>query len=131
MAGLLAGEAQILSTGFGEALELAKAGTVRILAVTSEERVSDAPDIPTLKELGYEATFANWRGFFGAPGLPEDEAKAFADLLKKMYDTPEWETVRARNGWVNLYKPLDEFYAFLEEQEKIMGDLMRELEFLE
>ena len=60
-----------------------------------------------------------------------EQAKAFAELLKKMYDTPEWETVRARNGWVNLYKPLDEFYAFLEEQEKIMGDLMRELEFLE
>jgi len=131
MAGLLSGETQILSTGFGEALELSKAGTVRILAVTSEERVADGPDVPTLKEFGYDATFANWRGFFGAPGLPEDKAKAFADLLKKMYDTPEWETVRARNGWVNLYKPGAEFYTFLEEQEKVIGDLMRELEFLE
>ncbi len=130
MAGLLAGETQVLSTGFGEALELAKAGTVRILAITADERVADAPDIPTLKELGYDATFANWRGFFGAPGLPDEKAKAYADLLKKMYDTPEWEVVRARNGWVNLYKPGAEFYAFLEQQEKIIGDLMRELGFL-
>lgn len=131
MAGLLAGETQILSTGFGEALELSKAGTVRILAMTADERVADAPDVPTLKELGYDTTFANWRGFFGAPGLPDDLAQAYADVLKKMYDTPEWETVRARNGWVNLYKPGAEFYAFLEEQEKIIGDLMRELGFLE
>jgi putative tricarboxylic transport membrane protein len=131
MAGLLAGETQILSTGFGEALELSKAGTVRILAVTSDERVADAPDIPTLKELGYDATFANWRGFFGAPGLPDEKAQAYADLLKAMYDTPEWETVRARNGWVNLYKPGQEFYTFLEGQEQVIGDLMRELGFLE
>ena len=48
-----------------------------------------------------------------------------------MYDTPEWETVRARNGWVNLYKPGKEFYSFLEGQEKVIGDLMRELGFLE
>ena len=131
MAGLLAGETQVLSTGFGEALELSKAGTVRILAITADERVADAPDIPTLKELGFDTSFANWRGFFGAPGLPEEQAQAFADLLKKMYDTPEWETVRARNGWVNLYKPGKEFYSFLEDQEKVIGDLMRELGFLE
>ena len=131
MAGLLSGETQVLSTGFGEALGLSKAGTVRILAITADERVADAPDIPTLKELGYDATFANWRGFFGAPGLPDAKAQAYADLLKKMYDTPEWETVRARNGWVNLYKPGKEFYSFLEGQEKVIGDLMRELGFLE
>jgi putative tricarboxylic transport membrane protein len=47
-----------------------------------------------------------------------------------MYKTPEWETVRARNGWVNVYKPGDEFFSFLEEQEKQVGDLMRELGFL-
>ncbi|MCP4397954.1 MAG: tripartite tricarboxylate transporter substrate binding protein [bacterium] len=131
MAGLLSGETQVLSTGFGEALELSKAGTVRILAITADESVADAPDIPTLKGLGYDTTFANWRGFFGAPGLPEEKAQAFADLLGKMYDTPEWETVRARNGWVNLYKPGKEFYSFLEGQEKVIGDLMRELGFLE
>jgi putative tricarboxylic transport membrane protein len=127
----LSGETQILSTGFGEALELMKAGQVRILAVTSEEPVSEAPEIPTLKQLGYDTTFANWRGFFGAPGLPEEKAQAFAELFAKMYDMPEWETVRARNGWINLYKPLDEFYAFLEQQEKEIGDLMRTLGFLE
>jgi putative tricarboxylic transport membrane protein len=38
--------------------------------------------------------------------------------------------VRARNGWVNVYKPGAEFYSFLEEQEQLVGDLMRELGFL-
>ena len=130
MAGLLSGEAQLLSTGLGEALEMSKAGQVRILAITAPERLKDAPDVPTLVEMGNPTVFANWRGFFGAPGLSKAEARAYADVLGKMYETPEWETVRARNGWVNVYKPGDEFYSFLEEQEKQVGDLMRELGFL-
>jgi len=130
MAGLLSGEAQLLSTGLGEALEMSKAGQVRILAITAPERLKDAPDVPTLVELGNPTVFANWRGFFGAPGLSKAEAQAYADVLGKMYKTPEWETVRARNGWVNVYKPGSEFYGFLEEQEKVVGDLMRELGFL-
>jgi len=130
MAGLLSGEAKLLSTGLGEALEMSKAGQVRILAITAPERLKDAPNVPTLVELGNPTVFANWRGFFGPPGLSKDKAKAYADLLGKMYDTPEWETVRARNGWVNVFKPGDEFYKFLEDQEKQVGNLMRELGFL-
>ncbi len=130
MAGLLSGDTQILSTGFGEALGLANQGEVRILAVTSDERLAQAPEVPTVKESGIDVTFANWRGFFGAPGLPDTKAQAYRELLKKMYDTPEWEDVRTKRGWQNLYKPGAEFTAFLENQEKAIGSMMRELGFL-
>jgi len=130
MAGLLSGDIKVLSTGFGEALGLANQGEVRIIAVTSDERLTQAPDVPTAKESGIDVTFANWRGFFGAPGLPEAKAQSYRDLLKKMYDTPEWEDVRSKRGWQNLYKPGAEFTAFLENQEKAIGGMMRELGFL-
>lgn len=131
MAGLLSGDTQVLSTGFGEALGLANQGEVRILAVTSDKRLDQAPDVATVKELGYDVTFANWRGFFGIPGLSKDKASAYATLLKSMYDTPEWEEIRKQRGWQNLYQPGDEFYAFLEGQEKAIGDIMRQLGFLQ
>lgn len=127
LAGLLSGETQLLSTGLGEALAQHKQGQVRILAITAERRIGDLPDVPTLKDLGHDVFFANWRGFFGAPGLPEPQAKAYAEVLGKMYQTEAWETVRSRNGWGNLFKPRAEFVAFLEDQEKLMGDLMRQL----
>jgi len=130
MAGLLSGDVQVLSTGYGEALGLAKQGEVRILAITSAERLSQTPDVPTVKELGYDVTFANWRGFFGIPGLPKDTAEAYRAILKKMYDTPEWEDIRTKRGWQNLYQPGDEFYTFLEAQEKNLGGMMRKLGFI-
>ena len=131
LAGLLSGETEVLSTGLGEALEQHKAGQVRILAITAEKRSAAIPDVPTLKELGYDAIFVNWRGFFGPPGLSETQVSAYANLLKKMYETPAWEKVRTRNGWEDLFKPGNEFSTFLEGQEKVIGELMDELGFLE
>ena len=83
-----------------------------------------------MKEQGIDTNFVNWRGFFAAPGLPADTLAAYQDAIAKMYDTPEWEDVRARNGWVNIHNPGDDFKSFLEAQEKVIGDLMRKLGFL-
>ena len=127
LAGLLTGEVDILSTGFGEVLEKHKKGQVRIIGVTSKDPVEG---IPSFKSMGTDAFFANWRGFFGAPNLSKARLAELNGVLKKMYDTPEWEVVRARNGWTNLYQPTDEFKTFLEAQEKTIGALMKDLGFL-
>jgi len=131
MTALLAGETAMLSTGLSEALELQRAGTVRILAMTGPERVPDAPDVPSLKEQGYDVEFANWRGFFAAPGTTATQVADYNEVLSQMYDTSEWETVRSRNGWVNNYVAgPDDFYRFLEQQEEVIGALLQQLGFL-
>ncbi len=130
MAGILTGEAQILSTGLSEAIDMARAGEVRILAITAPERISDAPDLPVLRELGYELTFANWRGFFAAPGLPEARYTQMKATVTRTLASDAFEQVRARNGWSRLHIEGDAFYAYLEKQEAEIGELMRNLGFL-
>ena len=130
MAGLLSGEVVAVSTGLSEAIALADAGEAKIIGITAAERVNAVPDAMTLKEQGVDIEFVNWRGFFAAPGLPEDKLKAYQDVIAKMYDTPEWEEVRAQNGWVNIHNSGDAFVAFLENQEQVLGDLMKKLGFL-
>jgi len=127
LAGLLTGEVDLLSTGFGEVLEKHKKGQVRIIGVTSKEPIDG---IPSFKSMGTDVFFANWRGFFGAPNLDQKRIEALNGVLSKMYKTPEWETVRSRNGWTNLYQPSTEFKSFLEAQEKTIGSLMKDLGFL-
>ena len=129
-AAILSGEVAAGSTGFSEAVGLAKAGEMRILAVTSPERVAAFKDAPTLKEQGYDVTFVNWRGFFAAPGLPEDKANQYRKALAAMYATPEWKAVRDRNGWVDIHNSGKDFVAFLENQEKVIKTLMQQLGFL-
>lgn len=131
MAGLLSGEIKALTTGFGEAIELARQGEVKILCVTSMKRLDASPDTPTCDEAGSKGTdFVNWRGFFAAPGLPEDKKAMFVAALEKMYATPEWVAVRDRNGWVEIFNPGEDFTKFLEQQEEEVGGLMKELGFL-
>jgi putative tricarboxylic transport membrane protein len=130
MAGLLSGEIDALSTGFSEAVALARQGEVRILGVTADARVPAYEDAPTMKEQGLDTTFVNWRGFFAAPGIDDAQLAAFQDALAKMYETEAWEEVRARNGWVNIHNNGEDFRAFLENQEKQIGDLMKTLGFL-
>jgi putative tricarboxylic transport membrane protein len=130
MAALLSGEIKALSTGFSEAVDLAAAGEVKIIGVTADERVAAAADAMTMKEQGIDTSFVNWRGFFGAPGMPADKVAMYQKAIDEMYETPEWETVRARNGWVNIHNSGDDFKTFLEAQEKVIGDLMKKLGFL-
>ena len=127
LASILSGETDILSTGLSEALEQQRQGQVRILGFTGGERIADAPDLPTLKEQGYDVEFVNWRGFFGAPGLDPAAADAYAAMFGKMYDTPEYEEVRSRMGWTNIYKPRAEFVTFLEEQEEVVKAMFTQL----
>lgn len=130
MAGLLSGEAAILSTGLGEALDMAKAGQVRILAITAPEPQAAAPGVKTLKEMGNETVFANWRGFFAAPGIDPQKVKDWNSALSAMYGSDAWTVVRDRNGWVDAYVPAEDFVGFLDAQEQQIGSLMRELGFL-
>ncbi len=130
MAALLSGEISALSTGFSEAVDLAKAGEVKIIGVTSDERVDAAADVATMKEQNIDTTFINWRGFFAAPGLPEGKLKNYQNTIAAMYETDEWDSVRARNGWVNIHNSGNDFKAFLEDQETVIGNLMKKLGFL-
>ena len=81
-------------------------------------------------EAGANTVFVNWRGFFAAPGIPEARADAYRRVLAAMYDEPAWHRIRDRNGWVDIYRPGPEFTAMLNEQERIIGSLMRELGLL-
>ena len=130
MAALLSGETPLLSTGLGEVLEMSKSGQVRIIAITAPERLAAAPNVPTFTEMGNDTVFANWRGFFAAPGASKEKVAAWNKAFNAMYKTDQWVTVRDRNGWIDNYKADKEFYNFLEDQEKQVGNLMRELGFL-
>ena len=127
LAGLLTGEIEILSTGLGEVIDKHKSGELKIIGTTASETIDG---VSSFKELGVDAYFANWRGFFGAPNLSEEKVNDFAKVFAQMYKTAEWEEIRKRYGWSNLYKPTKTFKTLLETQEKEISSLMKEMGFL-
>ena len=59
---------------------------MKILAVTSADPV-EGVDAPTLKSLGVDMEFTNWRGIVGPPGLSDAKKQEYVDLLTKMHDS--------------------------------------------
>jgi putative tricarboxylic transport membrane protein len=90
-------------------------------------RLPEAPDVPTLAELGTPVEFVNWRGFFAPPGLARERLDAWIALFEELLATPEWEEVRRRNGWIEIFHAGPAFEAFLVEQEQELADLMASL----
>jgi putative tricarboxylic transport membrane protein len=119
-----------LSTGASEVIGQMEAGKIRVLCVTSPKRLDSLADVPTAIDEGFDATFTNWRGFFGPPGMPKAIRDAYAMKFGDMEKTPEWEKVRARHGWANNYIPGDDFYAFLEKEEAKMKTMLTDMGFI-
>ncbi|HYF20231.1 MAG TPA: tripartite tricarboxylate transporter substrate-binding protein [Ramlibacter sp.] len=83
---LIGGQVPLMVDTASETLEHHKAGKVRILAVTGEQRSRALPDVPTLKELGVNIAADAFFGLYGPAGMPADVVsridRAVADALR-------------------------------------------------
>ncbi|MDJ0709075.1 MAG: tripartite tricarboxylate transporter substrate-binding protein [Woeseiaceae bacterium] len=125
MTSLLSGETQALSTGVSEVVSAHAQGQVRILAITAPQRLAELPNVPTFRELGVNAVFSNWRGFFGSPQMTTDERDHIAGLIAQMIGTPEWEIQRSRLALTNYLHEGRDFEAFLEQNRSQMLDVVQ------
>ncbi len=115
------------ASGFGEFLEQVKAGSVRVLAVTSDKRIDALPDVPTLKESGVDFTFTNWRGIVAPPEISDADKKVWVDILTKMHDSQAWKDELEKRGWTDAFQTGDEFGTFLKEQDQAVADILKGL----
>ena len=88
LADLLAGNIQVMFDTMSTALPPIKSGSVRALAVSSEQRSPDLPDVPTMAESGYpEYRVSVWYGIAAPARLPDDiTARISASLDRAMND---------------------------------------------
>ncbi|TSB48410.1 tripartite tricarboxylate transporter substrate binding protein [Alkalicoccobacillus porphyridii] len=101
------------------------ADEVRILAITSDERVDEFPDVPTWTEQGVDVVFPHWRGLMGPPNMNENEIDSWDQMLTEMVETEEWDNILDTNGWEGFYMNSEETKAFLDEQHEVFGDILR------
>ena len=115
------------ASGFGEFLAQVEAGDVRVLAVTSAERVDALKDVPTLKEKGIDLEFTNWRGVVAPPGLSAEDKQVWIDAFTKMHESAAWKAELEKRGWVDAFETGDEFGTFLKEQDTQVATLLQTL----
>jgi tripartite-type tricarboxylate transporter receptor subunit TctC len=76
-----------------------KSGRLRVLAVTTTQRLPDLPDVPTIAELGFPAyEISSWQGMFAPAGTPKEIIGKINGEVVQMLNTPEVRARMAREG---------------------------------
>jgi tripartite-type tricarboxylate transporter receptor subunit TctC len=109
---LLGNNAQVLASAIAPAIAHVKAGKVRALACFSLKRTPSLPDVPTLKELGYDVEFSLWVGLFAPKGTPDAVVNWLREETKKAVATEQFAMAIANIGDVVAYLDQPEFAKF-------------------
>ena len=112
LAAILGGQVTAGISGYGEFESQVKAGALRLLAVSSGERLPGV-DAPTLKEAGVDVEIQNWRMVAAAPDITPEQAAAIGADIEKMVNSATWQETLKAKGWQNTYLAGDAFKAQL------------------
>jgi putative tricarboxylic transport membrane protein len=126
LAAILSGQVTAGISGYGEFEGQIKAGKLRLIGMTSPERLPDV-DGPTLKEQGVDVVIANWRAIFAAPDLSADQRKAVIATIEKMAKSKEWQDILKQKGWADTYLAGDAFAAYLKTENGVVADMLRSI----
>lgn len=126
---LLGAKIDVGTSGLGEFEGQLADGSLRVLAVSGEERL-DGVDAPTLVESGIDLVFTNWRGVLAPPGIPDSVRDEHIALLEEMHATAAWQEALEANGWVDAFRTGDDFGEFLVEQDERVAGTLKDLGLL-
>ena len=90
VAAVLGGHANAF-TGVGEAIPHIRDGSMRGLATYLGERMPGLPDIPTLKEKGYDIVVESRLAIYGPPAMPKEIVKVLQEAFQKAMDNPDFK----------------------------------------
>ncbi len=109
----LGGHVEMTAENLSEMLTLYETKKMRVLAVTGERRFARAPEVPTLKELGFNIVAATGRGFAMPAGVPKAAAAAMEAALKRVHDSPAYKEYSERNIFEDKYLGSADFTQYL------------------
>jgi tripartite-type tricarboxylate transporter receptor subunit TctC len=115
---ILGNNSQVLVTSIAAASGQIKAGKLRALACFSPKRAASLPDVPTLKELGYNVEFSLWVGVFAPVKTPQANVDVIRTAVKQVANGDQFKTAIANIGDEVAYLDQSDFAKFWDEDAK-------------
>ena len=109
---LLGGQVHALASGPAAAVGQIKGGKMRALASWSTKRLDLLPEIPTFKELGYDAEFYIWSGVFAPAATPADVQTKLRDAVRQAANSPEFRSAMDKVSTPVSYLDAPEFKKY-------------------
>jgi tripartite-type tricarboxylate transporter receptor subunit TctC len=127
----LSGEVDVGLVTRSVGLKHLEAGTLRPLAAWGSQRWEQFPDLPTVKELGYDVEYNLWSGLFAKAGTPAAVLKKVRDAVRAAQDDSEFKTAMKKSQASLAYLDAPEFRRFWEADAARLGAIVRRIGKLE
>ena len=125
---LLGGHIDLHIGSVGPLAKQLEAGKVRLLAVTSDQRLpGPLATIPTWKEQGIAGTFNTWRGLWGPKGMTAEQVAFWDDALERISKDPQWKENLAANQWESDYRSSRDALKYLDVLHGELRDVLKDL----
>ncbi len=124
---LLGNNSQVLVSSISASMAQIKAGKARPLAMFGAERAKSLPDVPTMKELGYNVEYYLWVGLFAPKGTSDAIITYLRDNIKKAAHSPQFATALTNLGQDLAYLDQPEFKAFWDADTKRIEEAVRQI----
>jgi tripartite-type tricarboxylate transporter receptor subunit TctC len=108
---LLGGHVPASINPISETLSFARSGSLRILAVTGAQRSPFLPDVPTMREQGFDIVIEAWLGAFAPAKTPPETVRALGAAIGEAVNAPEMAASFAKFGNLPAFEPPDRFAA--------------------
>lgn len=123
-ASVLSGEADAMIAPLTATVSLSKAKKIRILAIPTAERNPNFPDVPTAKELGYEAELDLFRGISAPKGTPDAVKAKLAEAMAKAGESEAFMALAKKKGFTVEPMDYETFTAMLETEDEKVKSIM-------
>jgi tripartite-type tricarboxylate transporter receptor subunit TctC len=124
---LLSGQVDAVASGPATVLQHVKAGKLRVLAHWGTSRLETMPDVPSLKQAGYDAEYAQWSGLFVPASTPEPIVQRLRAAARAAANDPKVKEVIMNAGSPVLYQDTPEFERYVQNDVKRMQDVVRRI----
>ena len=125
---LAAGGIEFVTCSLPESRALIDAGKARPLTIMANQPSGLYPNVPTLKTAtGSNWAIGAWRGIAGPKGLPADVQAKLGAVLKKIYDSPDYQGFMQQRGFGVVYADAKGFEQFMAKGDSDMGTVMKTL----
>jgi tripartite-type tricarboxylate transporter receptor subunit TctC len=104
-----------------------KAGKMRPLATWGATRLASFPDVPTLKELGYDVEYYLWAGLFAPRGVPAAVVKTLRDATRQAVADSEFRSAMEKVQTPIAYQDADEFKTWWDHDAVTLADVVKKI----
>jgi tripartite-type tricarboxylate transporter receptor subunit TctC len=126
-AAFLGGHIDAIAQTYGEVLSMLKDGSAKVIAVATEERMPELPDVPTFKEVGIDLVIASNRGFAAPKDTPKEIIDILAEAFRKAHEDPEYQAEMEKMGLPAKYLGPEEFGELNKKEFEIYTQIGKEL----